>query len=184
MARSTARKRALNTLYEADEKGQEILSLLAERIAQPGAQTPLPQYAVEIVRGVAEHAADIDAQLDAHSTGWKVKRMAVIDRNILRIATWEILYNPEVPNGVAINEALTLAKSLSDDEAPAFIHGLLSAMADQPSASAIPTSRAPGTETPDPKTPVLDTHTSEGPDTEPSVPQDRISLDADGQAES
>lgn len=64
MARSTARKRALNTLYEADEKGQDILSLLAERIEQPGAQTPLPDYAIEIVRGVAEHIAAIDAMLD------------------------------------------------------------------------------------------------------------------------
>ena len=67
MARSTARKRALNTLYEADEKGQDILSLLAERIEQPGAQTPLPDYAIEIVRGVAEHIAAIDAMLDERS---------------------------------------------------------------------------------------------------------------------
>ena len=129
MARSTARKRALNTLYEADEKGQDLLSLLAERISQPGAQTPLPPYAIDIVRGVAEHLEDIDRALDEHSTGWKVKRMAVVDRNILRIATWEILYNDEIPSGVAINEALTQAKTLSDSDSPAFIHGLLSAIA-------------------------------------------------------
>ena len=119
MARSTARKRALNTLYEADEKGQDILSLLAERIEQPGAQTPLPDYAIEIVRGVAEHIAAIDAMLDEHSTGWKVKRMGVVDRNILRIAAWEIMFN---------DEALSLAKTLCDDDSPAFIHGLLSAV--------------------------------------------------------
>ena len=130
MARSTARKRALNTLYEADEKGQDLLSLLDERIAQPGAPTPLPQYAIEMVRGVAEHKAAIDAQLNEHSTGWKVDRMAVIDRNILRMAVWEIEYNPEVPDAVAIDEALALAKTLSDGSAPAFIHGLLSAVAD------------------------------------------------------
>ena len=65
MARSTARKRALNTLYEADEKGQDILSLLAERIEQPGAQTPLPDYAIEIVRGVAENLYRIDSVLEA-----------------------------------------------------------------------------------------------------------------------
>ena len=128
MARSTARKRALNTLYEADEKGQDILSLLAERIEQPGAQTPLPDYAIEIVRGVAEHIAAIDAMLDEHSTGWKVKRMGVVDRNILRIAAWEIMFNDDVPNMVAIDEALGLAKTLCDDESPAFIHGLLSAV--------------------------------------------------------
>ena len=128
MARSTARKRALNTLYEADEKGQDILSLLAERIEQPGAQTPLPEYAIEIVRGVAEHIAAIDSTLDEHSTGWKVKRMGVVDRNILRIAAWEIMFNDDVPNMVAIDEALGLAKTLCDDDSPAFIHGLLSAV--------------------------------------------------------
>ena len=128
MARSTARKRALNTLYEADEKGQDFLSLLAERIEQPGAQAPLPEYAIEIVRGVAEHIAAIDSALDEHSTGWKVKRMGVVDRNILRIAAWEIMFNDDVPNMVAIDEALGLAKTLCDDESPAFIHGLLSAV--------------------------------------------------------
>lgn len=128
MARSTARKRALNTLYEADEKGQDILSLLDERIAEPGAQTPLPDYAVEIVRGVADHRRDIDRMLNDHSTSWKVRRMHVIDRNILRIATWEIVYNDEVPDKVAIDEAINLAKTLCDDDAPSFIHGLLSAI--------------------------------------------------------
>ena len=128
MARSTARKRALNTLYEADEKGQDILSLLQERIETPGAQTPLPEYAIEIVRGVAEHLSEIDAALDQHSTGWKVNRMGVVDRNVLRIAAWEILFNDDVPDKVAIDEALSLAKTLCDDDSPAFIHGLLSAI--------------------------------------------------------
>ncbi|KFI71552.1 MAG: transcription antitermination factor NusB [Bifidobacterium merycicum] len=128
MARSTARKRALNTLYEADEKGQDILSLLEERIAVPGAQTPLPDYAIDIVRGVAEHRRDIDAKLNECSTGWKTSRMGVVDRNILRIAAWEIMYNDDVPDKVAIDEALGLAKTLCDDESPAFIHGLLSAV--------------------------------------------------------
>ncbi|OZG68303.1 transcription antitermination factor NusB [Bifidobacterium eulemuris] len=139
MARSTARKRALNTLYEADEKSQSFTSLLEERIKEPGAQTPLPEYAIEIVRGVAEHGRDIDATLDEHSTGWKVRRMAVVDRNILRIAVWEILFNEEVPDKVAIDEALSLAKTLSDDDSPAFIHGLLSAVChakDHPVAAA------------------------------------------------
>ena len=128
MARSTARKSALNTLYEADEKGQDILSLLEERIAVPGAQTPLPDYAIDIVRGVAEHRRDIDAKLNECSTGWKTSRMGVVDRNILRIAAWEIMYNDDVPDKVAIDEALGLAKTLCDDESPAFIHGLLSAV--------------------------------------------------------
>lgn len=146
MARSTARKRALNTLYEADEKGQDILSLLDERLAEPGAATPLPEYAVDIVRGVAEHRRDIDRTLNECSTSWKVWRMGVVDRNILRVAAWEILFNEEVPDKVAIDEALALAKTLCDDDAPSFIHGLLSAVAhtkdhpqetDQPSADSV-----------------------------------------------
>ncbi|RFD80249.1 nitrogen utilization protein B [Gardnerella vaginalis] len=128
MARSTARKRALNTLYEADEKNQNILSLLEERVKEPGAQTPLPEYAIEIVRGVGERRNRIDKTLNRYSTGWKVGRMAVIDRNILRIAVWEILLNEEIPDKVAIDEAIALAKVYSDDEAIAFIHGLLSAI--------------------------------------------------------
>ncbi|MFU0479961.1 transcription antitermination factor NusB [Gardnerella vaginalis] len=132
MARSTARKRALNTLYEADEKNQHILSLLEERVKEPGAQTPLPEYAIEIVRGVGERRNRIDKTLNRYSTGWKVGRMAVIDRNILRIAVWEMLLNDEIPDKVAIDEAIALAKMYSDDEAIAFIHGLLSAiMADK-----------------------------------------------------
>lgn len=128
MARSTARKRALNTLYEADEKGQDILSLLAERIAHPGAQTPLPDYAITIVRAVAKYLVTLDRALADHSKGWNIKRMAVVDRNILRIATWEILGNDEVPDKVAIDEALGQAKTLSDDESLSFIHGVLSAL--------------------------------------------------------
>jgi N utilization substance protein B len=128
MARSTARKRALNTLYEADEKGQEILSLLAERIDHPGAQTPLPDYAIEIIRGVDEHLKTIDYALNEYSPSWKVRRMAVVDRNILRIAVWEMRYNDEVPEKVAIDEAISLSKTLSDAESPSFIHGLLSAV--------------------------------------------------------
>ena len=128
MARSTARKRALNTLYEADEKSQDFLSLLEERKVRPGAQTPLPAYAVTLVEGVAEHRRDIDEALQTHSTRWPLSRMHAIDRNILRIAAWEMLYNPEVPDKVAIDEALSLAKTLSDADAPSFIHGVLSAL--------------------------------------------------------
>ena len=128
MARSTARKRALNTLYEADEKSQDFLSLLEERKVRPGAQTPLPAYAVTIVEGVADHRRDIDEALQTHSTRWPLSRMHAIDRNILRIAAWEMLYNPDVPDKVAIDEALSLAKTLSDADAPSFIHGVLSAL--------------------------------------------------------
>lgn len=128
MARSTARKRALNTLYEADEKNQDIASLLEERIAYSGTQSPLPEYAIEICRGIAEHRKAIDRMLNRYSTKWTVGRMSVIDRNILRIGAWEIMYNDDVPDGVAIDEAISLAKTMSDGGSPSFVHGLLSAV--------------------------------------------------------
>ena len=129
MARSTARKRALNTLYEADEKRTGHPVLLAERIEQPGAQTPLPDYAIEIVRGVAEHIAAIDATLDEHSTGWKVQRMGVVDRNILRIAAWGRSCSTMMfPTWWPSMRRWHWPKPLCDDDSPAFIHGLLSAV--------------------------------------------------------
>lgn len=113
MARSTARKRALNTLYEADEKNQHILSLLEERVKEPGAQTPLPEYAVEIVRGVGERRNRIDKTLNRYSTGWKVGRMAVIDRNILRIAVWEMLLNDEIQIKLLLTRRLRSQKCIA-----------------------------------------------------------------------
>lgn len=132
MARSTARKRALNTLYEADIKRQPIESLLEERLEFPGAPTPLPEYAVQIVRGVGEHRRHIDEVISEHSKDWSLSRMAKVDRNILRLATWEIVYNPEIPAKVAIDEAIAQAKRLSEADSAAFIHGVLSAIADDP----------------------------------------------------
>ncbi len=131
MARSTARKRALNTLYEADEKDADILDLLSERMAMPGAETPLPAYAIQIVRGVAQHYKHIDGMINDHAS-WHLSRMAVIDRNILRIATWEIVYNDDTPAPVAIDEALKLSKRFSDADSPAFIHAVLSAISEDP----------------------------------------------------
>ncbi|WP_018143100.1 transcription antitermination factor NusB [Alloscardovia criceti] len=126
MARSTARKRALNTLFEADVRGQEFTDLLDARIVYPGAQTPLPTYAIEIVQGVAHHRRTIDKALSEASTSWEVKRMPAIDRNLARMATWEIVYNEEIPAGVAINEAIALAKTYAGDETPDFLFGVLS----------------------------------------------------------
>ncbi|MBR4414526.1 MAG: transcription antitermination factor NusB [Aeriscardovia sp.] len=129
MARFTARRRALSTLYEADEKRQDFKSLLQERIAMPGTQTPLPAYAIEIVEGVAEHRFELNRILNDHSS-WSINRMAVVDRNIMRIAAWEILYNPEISSAIAIHEAVQLAEQYSDADSPAFIHGVLSSIAD------------------------------------------------------
>ena len=122
-ARSKARKRALDILFEAEQRGLEPLKLLAERL--PGAQPPVPQYAVELVEGVVANQGRIDELLSTYSQGWPLERMPAVDRNVLRIGTWELLWNDEVPVAVAIDEAVELARLLSTDESPSFINGLL-----------------------------------------------------------
>ena len=129
-ARTKARKRALDVLFEAEQRGVPPLTLLAERLARPGAQAPVPEYAVELVEGVVAHADRIDEVLATHSHGWTVDRMPAVDRNLLRIGTWEILYNDDVPDAVAVDEAVDLAASLSTDESPAFVNGLLGRIID------------------------------------------------------
>jgi transcription antitermination protein NusB len=128
-ARSKARKRALDILYEAEIKGQPVLDLLAERSdAGSAASTdspPVSDYAAELVRGVQAHRDRIDELLAKHSQGWTLDRMPAVDRNILRIGVYELFWADGVPDGVAISEAVLLARDLSTDESPAFINGLL-----------------------------------------------------------
>lgn len=138
MSQSTARKRALNTLYEADIKREPIERVLEERLNYAGAPTPLPSYGCEIIRGVAQHKTEIDALLMQHSIDWDLERMSVIDRNILRIAVWEMLYNPSVPRDVAIHEALDLARRYSDESSVPFLQGVLSAIKDRKADSSLP----------------------------------------------
>jgi N utilization substance protein B len=123
-ARSKARKRALDTLFEADQRDTDAAALLATQVTT--ALSPMPQYAVEIVEGVLAHRERIDELLSTYSQGWTLDRMPAVDRAVLRIGVWELLYNPEVPPAVAIDEAVELASSLSTDESPAFVNGLLS----------------------------------------------------------
>ena|SRR5215469_1696185 len=122
-ARSKARKRALDILFEAEARSEPVLGLLAERRA--AADPPVPEYAAELVRGVHEHAALIDDLLTTHSQGWALERMPAVDRNILRIGVYELLWQNQVPDAVAISEAVTLAADLSTDDSPAFVNGLL-----------------------------------------------------------
>jgi N utilization substance protein B len=122
-ARSKARKRALDVLFEADQRGLDPLTLLAERVKR--ADPPVPQYAVEIVEGVCAHLERIDELLSTYAQGWVLERMPAVDRSLLRLSTWELLYNDEVPDVVAIDEAVELARTLSTDESPAFVNGLL-----------------------------------------------------------
>ena len=124
-ARTKARKRALDVLFEADQRGLDPLTVLARRIAEPGTQTPVPQYSVDLVEGVVAHLERIDEVLATHSHGWTVARMPAVDRSLLRVGAWEILYNDEVPDAVAVSEAVALAEELSTDESPSFVNGLL-----------------------------------------------------------
>jgi N utilization substance protein B len=135
-ARTKARKRALDVLFEADQRGSNAASVLDARILLSGRETSLPPYAIEIVRGVVSRWVEINAIIQDASPAWTIARMPVVDRGLLRIATWEILCNDEVPVSVAINEAVTLATGLSTDNSPSFINGLLSTIAkDAPALS-------------------------------------------------
>ena len=122
-ARSKARKRALDILFEAEIRGKPVLDLLAVRMQE--ASPPVSAYAAELVRGVQEHGQQIDQLLSAYAHGWTLDRMPAVDRNILRIGVEELLWNDDVPDAVAISEAVTLAGELSTDDSPVFVNGLL-----------------------------------------------------------
>jgi transcription antitermination protein NusB len=122
-ARTKARKRALDILFESELRGEPVLEVLADRSA--AADPPVSDYAAALVRGVQQHAEQIDQLLAAHALGWTLDRMPAVDRNILRIGVQEMLWNDEVPDAVAISEAVTLAGELSTDDSPSFVNGLL-----------------------------------------------------------
>ena len=122
-ARSKARKRALDILFEAEIRGEPVLGLLEQRMAE--ASPPVNEYAADLVRGVQAHRDRIDELLAEHADGWSMDRMPVVDRNVLRIGLYELLGADDVPDAVAINEAVVLARDLSTDASPAFVNGLL-----------------------------------------------------------
>ena len=126
-ARSKARKRALDILFEAELRGSPVLELLAERTTL--GSPPVPPYAADLVRGVAVHAARIDELISEYAEGWTLARMPAVDRNVLRIGVYELLWADDVPDGVAISEAVLLARDLSTDASPAFVNGLLARIA-------------------------------------------------------
>jgi transcription antitermination protein NusB len=133
-ARSKARKRALDILFEAEIRGEPVLDLLAERRADTRGpaegRPPVSAYAARLVEGVVAHRRQVDELLAEHSQGWALDRMPAVDRNILRIGAFELLWAPDVPDGVAISEAVSLARDLSTDESPAFVNGLLARLAE------------------------------------------------------
>lgn len=123
-ARSKARKRALDILFEAELRGLPVLELLSER--QSIGEQPVQEYAADLVRGVAAHQDRIDLLISENVIDdWSLERLPAVDRNILRIGIYELLWASDVPDGVAISEAVALAQDLSTDSSPAFVNGLL-----------------------------------------------------------
>jgi N utilization substance protein B len=121
-------------LFAADVRGvtvSEIVAAEALRAASEPDRESSWLYARDIVDGVVENLEDIDEALSSNSRGWTLERMPAVDRAILRCAAWEILYNPEVPAGVATSEAVALAGELSTDESSGFVNGLLSTIANR-----------------------------------------------------
>jgi transcription antitermination protein NusB len=129
-ARSKARKRALDILFEADQRGLNAETLLEQRISKPATQHALNDYTVEIVRGVVARWIQIDELLATYSQGWTIDRMPAVDRAILRIGAWEVVYSETVPDVVAISEAVAMATTLSTDDSPTFVNGLLARLAE------------------------------------------------------
>ena len=128
-ARTKARKRAIDAVFAADLRKISPLTLLDEvagLTADRQNQDEIFGYARQIVNGVIENHDEIDDLLDTYSQGWALDRMPNLDRAILRCAVWEIMHNDDVPDAVAINEAVEMAKELSTDDSGSFINGLLS----------------------------------------------------------
>ncbi|MBW9095207.1 transcription antitermination factor NusB [Microbacterium jejuense] len=131
-ARTKARKRALDILFQADVRGDEpatILAAEAKRAAGEPARQASWLYARDIVDGVIDNRDAIDEQITTFAKDWTLTRMPAVDRAVLRIGVWEILFNDEVPTAVAIDEAVELAKEFSTDESGAFVHGVLANIA-------------------------------------------------------
>jgi transcription antitermination protein NusB len=130
-ARRKARKRALDVLYEADLRNEPIKTVLASALAriEPPPPGHLP-YAISIVEGVDAHLDRIDELIASYAEGWTLDRMPVIDRNLARIAVYELLYVDEIDDAVAITEAVELAKQLSTDDSPRFLNGVLARIAE------------------------------------------------------
>jgi N utilization substance protein B len=122
-ARSKARKRALDILFEAEIRREPPLSLLETRTIQ--GEPPVSAYAIELVQGVQAHREEIDRLLSENARGWTLDRMPAVDRNILRIGSYELLWGTGVPEAVAISEAVVLAGDLSTESSSAFVNGLL-----------------------------------------------------------
>ncbi|THA27353.1 transcription antitermination factor NusB [Streptomyces sp. RKND-216] len=132
-ARNKARKRAFQILFEADQRGSAVTDVLADWIRHARSdprQPPVGEYTMELVEGYAEHAERIDELLSTYSVGWTLDRMPDVDRSILRLGAYELLWSEETPDAVVLDEAVQLAKEFSTDDSPSFVNGLLGRLKD------------------------------------------------------
>ena len=131
-ARSKARKRALDILYEADIRDVDPVAILRDQVERraTGGEPALNEYVGTLVEGVAANRDRIDELLGTYATGWTLDRMPAVDRSLLRIGAYEVLFNDAVPAPVAIAEAVALAQDLSTDDSATFVNGLLARLAD------------------------------------------------------
>jgi transcription antitermination protein NusB len=132
-ARSKARKRALDVLYSAEVRGVPATDVLAQAPLAEGSARSAPAlnpYVRTLVTGVVEHQSRIDSLIGQYSSGWELDRLPAVDRNVLRLGVYELLWEPEVPGAVVIDEAVELVRSLSTDSSPGFVNGLLGRILD------------------------------------------------------
>ena len=129
-ARTKARKRALDLLFEAEQRGVNAADLLRERLAAPVTEAPLSEFTADLVMGVVEHWGQVDELIATYSQGWTLQRMPAVDRAILRLGAYEVIWSTDVPEPVAISEWVGLATELSTDDSPRFVNGLLARLAE------------------------------------------------------
>lgn len=137
-ARSKARKRALDVLFASELRGEAPVEALDAAIAE--GEGPTNDYTAVLVRGVVEHQARIDELLSEYSEGWTLDRMPAVDRNVLRLGVFEMLYADDVPDAVAVSEAMALVRDLSTDDSPSFVNGILgNILRHKPTSGDVPT---------------------------------------------
>ncbi|WP_434588014.1 transcription antitermination factor NusB [Streptomyces sp. A5-4] len=132
-ARNKARKRAFQILFEADQRGESVQTVLADWIRHARTddrQPPVTEYTMSLVEGYAEHADRIEELISTYAVDWAIDRMPVVDRNLLRLGAFELVWVDETPDAVVIDEVVQLAKEFSTDDSPSFVNGMLSRFKD------------------------------------------------------
>ncbi|MHC3389876.1 transcription antitermination factor NusB [Streptomyces lavendulocolor] len=132
-ARNKARKRAFQILFEADQRGasaQEVLADWVRHARSDDRQPPVSEYTMELVEGYTQYAGRIDELIATYAEGWALDRMPVVDRNILRLGAYELVWVDGTPDAVVIDEAVQLAKEFSTDESPSFVNGMMARFKD------------------------------------------------------